>query len=64
MSIDGIPETLPPIAETAERSGFVTTEPRLAPMRRRTATVLQEEEQLEDAERAMFWMTFYRRGSL
>lgn len=49
MTIDGIPETLPPVSETAERSRFTATEQRPVPLRRRTAAQPeQENEQLED----------------
>lgn len=50
MTIDGIPETLPPVAETAERSHFVATESPSASMRRRNTALRQEleDEQIDD----------------
>ena len=49
MTLDGIPETLPPVTETAERSRFTATELRPAVMRRRSALRQErEDETLED----------------
>ncbi len=42
MTIDGIPETLPPVAETAARPQFAAAEPRLMAMRRRPSPESQE----------------------
>lgn len=48
MTIDGIPETLPPVSETAERSHFVVTDPRPTPARRRSVPALEEDVAIED----------------
>ena len=45
MTVDGIPETLLPVAETVERSRFAASEPRPASMRSRTAAVAPEEDE-------------------
>jgi len=52
MTLDGIPETLPPVAETAERSRFPATELRPLGLRRRSALRQEpEDDQLEDDAR-------------
>lgn len=49
MTLDGIPETLPPVAETAERSRSRAAEPQPAASRRRMLpAVPQEEGPLDD----------------
>lgn len=51
MTIDGIPETLPPVAEMAEHPRFRAAEPRPAVVRRRAAASPDEDPLTEsDAE--------------
>lgn len=47
MTVDGIPETLPPVAATGEQARFRATEPRPAGARRRLPTLPDEEGLLE-----------------
>ena len=43
MTVDGIPETLPPVAETGQQARFRATEARPAVTRRRLPMALDEE---------------------
>ena len=48
MTVDGIPETLPPVAETAERPRFRALDPRPAAVRRRVPVAPDEEGLADD----------------
>jgi len=53
VTIEGIPEKLPPVAETAERSRSLATEPRWTIVRRRNLPISpeQEDDQPDDGAR-------------
>jgi len=50
VTLDGIPETLSPVAETAERTQFIATDARLRTRRRSSHNAPEEESAHEDED--------------